>query len=79
MGSKEIGKRLREKRLERQLSVSELAQLCGISASFLHNLEVGRNFPSLKTFIGLIKELDADAEWVMFGTARPDKMLTRHS
>ncbi|HWK44480.1 MAG TPA: helix-turn-helix domain-containing protein [Stellaceae bacterium] len=48
-GSREIGSKLRTLRLERKLSISDLAMKAGVSAGIISQIERGKSNPSMKT------------------------------
>lgn len=45
----EIGAKIKDIRLERKISQRKLAELAGISNTYLSDIEVGRTNPSLNT------------------------------
>lgn len=53
----EIGRRIREERMRRNIKQFELAEQAGISNSFLSDIETGRTTPSIKTLKKLSKAL----------------------
>jgi transcriptional regulator with XRE-family HTH domain len=53
----ELGQRLRDARLERNLSQEELAERAGIGRITLQRMEAGRS-PSLVNFVGVLRALD---------------------
>lgn len=53
----DIGQRLRHIRKERQLTLSELGDLAGVSKSLLSKIENGRTVPSLPVLLNLIKSI----------------------
>jgi len=56
-----FGKRLRELRIERNLSQGELADRCGSNRPFISNLERGVKVPSLTMILRLSNALDCGA------------------
>lgn len=52
-----FGERIRDLRLNRNLSLRRLARRIGISAPFLSDIELGRRFPSEVVLRALAKEL----------------------
>ena len=53
-----IGRRLREWRLKRELSQSEVARVAGITQASLSNYETGKRDLPLATFLGVVAALD---------------------
>jgi len=55
---KEVGQRIREWRLRRDLSQAEVARVAGITQASLSNYETGKRDLPLSTFLGVAKALD---------------------
>lgn len=55
---KQIGPRLRRARLEKGISLRELARLSNVSASFLSQIENGKSQPSVATLFEFARQLD---------------------
>lgn len=75
-----IGKRIRQLRDEKQLSVAEFAKAAGVKASAIYGLESDANKPSIET-VGALREAfpDLSTEWLQFGVGtmfKEDKELT---
>ncbi len=58
-GAEDVGKRIRQLREERHISIEDLSHLTGFSVSRLKNIESGREKPQLGTVMKLSKALDA--------------------
>ena len=56
-----LGKRVRRLRIQRRLTLEELAARAGISASFLGHIERGSRKLSLETFCRIARALDCTA------------------
>ncbi len=54
---KEIGRKIKEIRLEKELSLEMLGKMTGFSKSFLSEMERGKKFPSLDTLQVISREL----------------------
>lgn len=54
----EIGNKVKVFRKEKGINQKKLAQMAGISNSFLCDIEVGRTSPSIKTLEAIAKALD---------------------
>lgn len=68
-----FGQRLRELRLERNLTQTELAERCGSNHPFISNLERGVKVPSLTMVLRLAEALECrvyDLVKVFDGTTR---------
>ncbi|MEE8337791.1 MAG: helix-turn-helix transcriptional regulator [Dehalococcoidia bacterium] len=53
-----VGERLREWRLRRELSQTEVARVAGITQASLSNYETGKRDMPLSTFLGVVRALD---------------------
>lgn len=62
MNLKEIGKRIREKRLSKSWSQEELAEKLNLSVTYVGMIERGEKFPRLETFIRMVNVLEATAD-----------------
>jgi transcriptional regulator with XRE-family HTH domain len=65
MDSENLGKRIREARMEKHYTQQQLAELAGIGQMYLGELERGTKMPSLKSFIRIIETLDVSADYVL--------------
>lgn len=54
MGS--VGEKIREIRIQKKYTQRKLAELCGISNTYISDMETGRTNPSLKT-LGKLSEV----------------------
>lgn len=68
MDLKDMGKRMRQKRLSQGMTQEELAEKTGLSVVYIGMIERGERTPSLETFIQLADELDATADELLCGT-----------
>jgi len=59
---KTLGKKIRELREEKDLSLRELARKLGVTAAFLSDIELGRRYPSDKVLSDMAKELGTSLE-----------------
>lgn len=53
-----LGEKLKKIREEKGLSMSELHRRSGLSVSYIHYLETGKNEPTVTTLLRLCKALD---------------------
>lgn len=66
-----MGERLRMARQARGLSLRELAQRLGVSASLISQVETGRANPSVSTLYAIAAELDVSLDELLFEDRRP--------
>jgi transcriptional regulator with XRE-family HTH domain len=67
----DIGVRLRAARQARHLSLRELANRLGVSASLISQIETGRANPSVSTLYAIVDELDVSLDELLFNDRRP--------
>jgi transcriptional regulator with XRE-family HTH domain len=86
VAQRRMGERLREARQERRLSLRDLAERLGVSASLISQIETGRANPSVSTLYALVAELDVSLDELLFADrrgspsatpARPDAALVQ--
>lgn len=65
-----MGARIREIRRAKGWSQDELAKKCGVSRNFIGHIERGTRRMSLDTFVGLCREMEADADALLWGVMR---------
>jgi transcriptional regulator with XRE-family HTH domain len=63
----EIGKRISQKRQEKNLTQKELAGIIGISREAIGQIENGRTYPSIPTIMKLVKILPLNYEYLFEG------------
>ncbi|GAA1007915.1 XRE family transcriptional regulator [Acrocarpospora pleiomorpha] len=68
----EFGKRIREERQRKGLSLRELAGRVGVSASMLSQVETGRSRASVTTLYALVRELDLSLDELFGDQPVPD-------
>ena len=61
----EIGARLKQARLAKNLTQPQLAEAADISVSFLSNLENGRQAMNIQTLTTLLDILNVSADWLL--------------
>jgi transcriptional regulator with XRE-family HTH domain len=66
----QIGAHLRVRRQELRLSLRELADRLGVSASLISQIERGRANPSVSTLYALVAELDVSLDDLLFSDGR---------
>lgn len=67
---KDIGNRIRQKRVEKGLRQEDLAEMAGLSTSYIGMIERGEKTPSLETFVILANLLDASADELLSGVMK---------
>ena len=61
----EIGKRLREARLEKGYTQQAVVKMAGFSTMYLGEIERGLKMPSLSSFVKIIEALEVSADYVL--------------
>ena len=61
----EIGARLKQARLAKNMTQAQLAETAGISVSFLSYLENGHQVMNIQTLIDLLDVLNVSADWLL--------------
>ena len=77
----DIGKRIKQKRMEKGLTQDRLSELIGVGASHMSHMESGKTVPSMEVFIALCNVLACSADELLcreVKTAQPlmDNWLT---
>jgi transcriptional regulator with XRE-family HTH domain len=73
-----LGQRLRELRQGRQLSLKQVAEATGISASFLSQVETGRNDITINRLTRLMRFYGVGLRQLVPDLATPDATIVRH-
>ena len=66
----DMGKRIKQKRMEEAITQEELAERTNLSVAYIGMLERGKRTPSLETFIVIADELNATADELLCGTLK---------
>ena len=56
----ELGRRIKQKRLEKRMTLQELADKSGVSKGLVSQIENGRSIPSLPVMLGIIQSLEVE-------------------
>lgn len=72
-----VGARIRQVRKAKGWSQDELAKKCGISMNFMGHIERGTKKMSLDTFTNLCRELEAEADVLLWGITQPSEAVVR--
>lgn len=67
---KVIGKRVRDRRIELELTQTALARQIGVSASFIGHIERAEKVASFDTMAKLCKALNVSLDWLAWGEVR---------
>lgn len=70
-----IGKRIKPKRKELQLTQTDIFELCGIRSGVLSRIENGTSTPSITLFYKIVRVLDCDINWLITGDSAKIKNL----
>lgn len=71
-GTKEIGIRIMKMRKAKGYSREQLAELAGISPSFLYEIETAKKGFSASTLISLIHALEVSPDYLLYGRSAID-------
>lgn len=67
MDSNEIGKRVKQRRKELNITQTQIQQVTNISPGNLSNIENGKYLPSTPALIELSKALQCSIDWILTG------------
>ncbi|MDQ6480124.1 XRE family transcriptional regulator [Dyadobacter sp. LHD-138] len=56
----EVGRRIKQKRLDKRMTLQELADKSGVSKGLVSQVENGRTIPSLPVMLGIIRSLEIE-------------------
>ena len=70
-----LGERIYEARKRRKLTQSDLAEMAGISNTYLSHIENGSKNMSMDTFIDIVNALGVTADELLIDNIRADNML----
>lgn len=70
MNPVEVGKRIKNRRLELNLTQSDIKQKTGISTGNLSDIERGRSAPSASALCELSYVLECSVDYILFGKSR---------
>lgn len=68
MDFKEIGKRIKNRRLELKLTQEELAELVGVSDTYIGAIERTTSKFSIETFVKIAQALRLNSDYLLYGT-----------
>ncbi len=64
--AKALGKRIKQIRNEKNISIQKIADYVGVQRGFINQLEAGEKFPSFGTLIAVINALGVSADEVLY-------------
>lgn len=70
-----MGKRIRENRLKKKLTIEQLAEQLEISTVFMNDIERGVKCPRLENFVKILNALEITADEVLFDSVKADTDL----
>ncbi len=62
---KKIGERIREARLAKNMSQSDLAEKAGVSLPLISDIETGKTGMRLYSFVAIVKALEVSADYLL--------------
>lgn len=68
----ELGRRIRKLRLERRMTLKQVEQSCGLSATHLSEVERGRTSPTIGALVRIARALQKDASYFIETEERSD-------
>jgi len=73
---KEMGKRIRARRREMEITQEQVAERAGVSTSFIGHIERGEKVASVETLAALSAALDMDLNYMILGVCRSNENKT---
>ncbi|MCI8589347.1 MAG: helix-turn-helix domain-containing protein [Clostridiales bacterium] len=67
MNKKEIGSRIKEARVKRNLTQDQLAEKVDRVTTYISDIERGSKLPSLSLFINIVEVLNVSADYILRG------------
>ncbi len=62
---RDIGQRIKQKRVEQRLTQEKLSELVGIGPSHMSHIESGNTVPSFEVFLSILNVLDCSADEIL--------------
>jgi len=72
---KDIGHRIKAKRIEKHFTQDKLSELVGIGPSHMSHIESGNTVPSFEVFIAILNALDCSADELLCRETKVNKPL----
>jgi transcriptional regulator with XRE-family HTH domain len=73
--SEELGRRIRQLRVDQRLTLKQVESVCGLSATHLSEIERGRTSPTIGALVRIASALGRDASYFIEGDERPEVAL----
>lgn len=70
-----MGSRIRQMRKRKKMTQAEMANVCGISTSFMGHIERGSRIASIDTLMKISDELEATVDYLLTGDVHVGAML----
>ncbi|MBQ8834747.1 MAG: helix-turn-helix transcriptional regulator [Oscillospiraceae bacterium] len=70
---KDIGQRIKQKRIEKGLTQEKLSEQIGVGSSHMSHIESGSTVPSFEVFISILNALDCSADELLCREVRTAK------
>ena len=71
----QIGQRIRKLRRDKEVTQEQMAEIVGISKSFVGHIERGEKVLSVETLARICKGLDVDMHYLVFGGSKANTAL----
>lgn len=72
---KDIGQRIKQKRIEKGLTQEKLSELIGVGPSHMSHIESGSTVPSFDVFVSILNALDCSADELLCREATVSKPI----
>lgn len=79
MDEKEIGKRIKEVRIKKNMTQKELAEASKIDATSISRYETGVQMPNLSTLVFIASSLETSLDYLVFGNGSEFKAYKKDS
>ena len=79
MDEKEIGKRIKEVRIKKNMTQKELAEASKIDATSISRYETGVQMPNLSTLAFIASSLETSLDYLVFGNGNEFKVYKKNS
>ncbi len=72
-----LGKRIKNKRIEKGLTQEQLGELCELSAAHIGHIERGTRILSVDVLFRISQALDTSIDWLVFDWSKTNICLTK--
>lgn len=70
-----LGKRIREKRIEKNLTQEQLGEICDLSAAHIGHIERGTRILSVEVLFNIAQALNASVDYLLFDSVSDNNIL----